>query len=122
MKHAISWFEIPSNDLERAAAFYGAIYNTALPIEDMGGFKMAQLPSADGGIGGAICHGEWYKPTADGAIVYLNGGDDLNEVLSKVENAGGQVLMPKKLITEEIGYMALFSDTEGNRVALYSPK
>jgi hypothetical protein len=43
-------------------------------------------------------------------------------MLDKVEPAGGKILMPKSLISEHWGYMALFEDTEGNRVALHSNK
>ena len=40
--------------------------------------------------------------------------------LSRVEAAGSKVIQPKKLISEEIGYMGLLLDTEGNRVAVHS--
>jgi len=65
---------------------------------------------------------EMYKPSADGAVIYLNGNPDLALPLSKVEGAGGKIVMPKTLITEEIGYMAFFIDTEGNKVAMHSNK
>ena len=32
----------------------------------------------------------------------------------------GKVLIPKTHITDEIGYMAFFEDTEGNVVAMHS--
>ena len=62
---------------------------------------------------------EGCNPSMNGATVYLNGGDDLNQVLSKVETAGGSVLMPKMEIGEN-GFIAQFVDSEGNRVALHS--
>jgi len=37
-----------------------------------------------------------------------------------VEKAGGRVLQPKTLINEDVGYMGLFLDTEGNRMAVHS--
>jgi len=61
-----------------------------------------------------------YKPSADGAVIYLNGNPDLSVPLGKIEEAGGHVVMPKTLINDEIGYMAFFIDTEGNKVALHS--
>ena len=73
------------------------------------------------GIGGAIIKGEGYTPSRDGAIVYLNGGDDLSVVLDRIQVAGGSVQVGKTLITDDIGYFALFVDSEGNRLALHSP-
>jgi uncharacterized protein len=58
----------------------------------------------------------------DGAKIYLNGGENLNTPLSKVEKAGGKVVMPKTKITDDIGYMAYFTDTEGNNLASHSPE
>jgi predicted enzyme related to lactoylglutathione lyase len=47
---------------------------------------------------------------------------DLSIELGKVEKSGGKILLPKTQISEEVGYMALFSDSEGNRIALHSAK
>jgi predicted enzyme related to lactoylglutathione lyase len=90
--------------------------------QDMMGYQMGFFQCDKEAVGGAIVKGEGYVPSATGTMVYLNGGDDLNTVLSKVEAAGGKVLVPKKLITEEIGYFAIFLDAEGNKVALHSLK
>jgi predicted enzyme related to lactoylglutathione lyase len=74
-----------------------------------------------GGIGGCIIQGKGYEPLTKGSLVYLNGGDDLGVPLSKVEAAGGKILLPKTAIGPN-GFMAHFADTEGNKVALHSMK
>jgi len=56
----------------------------------------------------------------DGAVVYLNANPAIQSVVDKIEKAGGKILMPKTLINEQIGYMAFFTDTEGNRMALHA--
>lgn len=122
MADVINWFEIPVTDFERALKFYETIMGTKLHKESLAGNEMGFFTHQDGGVGGAICKGEGYVPTADGALLYLNGGEDLSSFLAKVEPAGGKVVMPKTLITDNIGYMAIFLDTEGNRVAFHSPK
>jgi hypothetical protein len=122
MANAINWFEIPAVDIDRAAGFYGKLLNGELLKQEMMGIKMAFLPMEGEGVGGALCQGEGYKPTAEGPILYLNGGEDLSVPLSKVEESGGKVTMPKTKINDEIGYMGVFLDTEGNRVAFHSPK
>lgn len=118
--HAINWFEIPTIDMERAAKFYGEILETELtPVEMSPGFFMAMLP-AQNGVGGAIVHGEWYTPSdSAGSLVYLNGGADLNHILSRVPDAGGEIIREKYSIGEN-GHVGFFRDSEGNRVGLHS--
>ncbi len=124
VKNAINWFEIPVLDFDRAKKFYEQIFDFEMPVMEMGPVKMGVLlyEQQQDSVGGAICIGDGYQPSgASGPKIYLNGGNDLNVVLSRVEAAGGQVTIPKGLISEEIGYMAFFNDTEGNALALHSP-
>ena len=122
MSHAISWFEIPSKDFERAKLFY----ETVLGIEMMipfAGIKYAMFPAdmKNGEIGGGLTEEKGWEPTQGGALVYLNGGEDLSVPLSKVEGAGGKILIPKTSIGAN-GFMGRFTDTEGNIVAFHSMK
>ena len=121
-KNAINWFEIPATDLDRATNFYQTIFECELIPMDLGdNFKMRRFPTNEETTGGAIVYNtEFYKPSTDGTLVYLNGNPDLANVLSRVEAAGGRVLMPKTEISPEYGFMGLFIDTEGNRVGLHS--
>ncbi|MCB0608066.1 MAG: VOC family protein [Lewinellaceae bacterium] len=119
MASAINWFELPATNYQRAAGFYGQVLGAELQHVEMAGLKMAFFPASDGGTGGCVTHGNGNKPSAEGALVYLNGGEDLAVPLSRVEQAGGKVLMPKTSIGEN-GFMAIFTDTEGNRVAFHS--
>lgn len=120
MANTINWFEIPASDFERAKKFYSSILNAELQASEMMGIKMAFFPMEGEGVGGALCNGDGYKPSAEGTVPYLNGGNDLTTVLNRVETAGGKVIMPKTKITDEIGYMAFFFDTEGNKIGLHS--
>ncbi|MET2986593.1 VOC family protein [Aureibaculum conchae] len=123
MKSAVSWFEIPVTDFNRAKKFYTTVLGIGIkdhpmpdPTMEYGVFDYK--PEEDG-ISGAIFKGEGQHPSMDGTTVYLNGGNDLNLPLSRVERAGGKVLMPKTDIGEN-GFFALLADTEGNKVALHS--
>lgn len=119
MSNAITWFELPSNNFERAVKFYSEILGEELQPMENPMMRMAFFPASNNGVGGCITHGNGNKPAAEGPLVYLNGGDDLDKPLSKVVPAGGEVLMPKTSLGEN-GYMAMFLDTEGNRVAFHS--
>jgi len=123
MANAINWFEIPVSNFERASKFYSTVLDGEIHLQDVMGTQMGFLPTGDNeGVGGAICSGGDYKPSTEGAMIYLNGGEDLGKPLSKVEESGGKVLMPKTKISDEIGYFAYFLDTEGNKLAFHSPK
>ncbi len=124
MKNAISWFEIPSTDLARAQKFYETIFDITLTPLDAANIKMRMFPLDDmmNGIGGAIVYNTgFYKPSAtEGPLIYLNGNPDVQYILDKIESAGGKILVPKTQISPEYGHMAVFLDTEGNRIALHS--
>ncbi|MDZ7808624.1 MAG: VOC family protein [Gracilimonas sp.] len=125
MKNAINWFEIPTKDISRAKSFYEAIFGFELFDLDIGdGLKMALFPAESGSVGGALIQKEeFYNPSeTQGPLLYLNANPDLQVVLEKVESAGGKISIPKRLITEDNGYMAVILDSEGNRVALHSNK
>ncbi len=83
-------------------------------------FPMAMLPAEQGGVGGAIVQGEGYVPSKEGVLVWLNGGEDLNVVLERVPEAGGEISSSKRSLGEH-GFAAMFLDTEGNRIGLHSP-
>lgn len=120
MANAVNWFEIPAADFGRAVAFYSAVLSCEMHQQDMMGAKMGFFPAEQGSVGGAVVHGEMWKPASDGAIVYLNGGDDLSVPLGRVESNGGKVVMPKTKISDEVGHIGMFIDSEGNRVAFHS--
>ena len=122
--NTLNWFEISVSDISRATKFYESIFGVKLQQQEMNGMKMASFPSENMNekVSGGLVQGPMHKPSADGAKIYFNGNPDLSVALSKVEKSGGKVLMPKTKISDDIGFMAFFTDTEGNTVALHSGK
>lgn len=120
--NAVAWFDIPATDLQRASKFYSTILDKQMIPADMGpDFLMHMFPYAQGqGVGGALVQSADRTPTPDGSVVYLDAEPDLQEVLDRVEAAGGQVLQPKMDIGGNMGHMAFILDTEGNKVGLFS--
>jgi predicted enzyme related to lactoylglutathione lyase len=121
--NVVGWFEIPVKDMERAIGFYEAVFGFKMERHQMGPLDMAWFPSFMEGKGaaGSLVKNENYRPSMDGTLVYITSpsGEVENE-LKKVAKAGGKVLMPKRQISPEYGWMGLFMDTEGNRVAVHS--
>jgi hypothetical protein len=118
-KNFVTWFEIPAYNHYRAVAFYQYIFGIKITTVELNGYAMGFFPAVNG-VTGAIVTGNGCIPSETGPLLYLNGGDDLNFVLNKVNEAGGRVVLGKSFINETAGYFAIFIDTEGNRLALHS--
>ncbi len=123
-ENALNWFEIAVVDFDRAKRFYEAVFDIKMKVSDFPMMKMASFVTDDmtGKVSGALVKSDMHKPSLDGALVYMNGNPDLEIPLAKVADAGGKVFLPKTFVNENVGYMALFADTEGNRIALHSFK
>ena len=120
MINSINWFEIPVVDFDRAKKFYETIYATEIGEMPFPDGRYGMFPcDMQNGVGGGIAKYEGFEPSDKGALVYLNGGDDLSIPLAKVEAAGGIIIMPKTAIGPN-GFMAQIMDTEGNKIALHS--
>lgn len=123
MADIINWFEVPVSNLDRAIKFYSEVFGyRSMQKINFGGFDMSFFPVEQGDLGGALCKGVGYTPTQEGAVIYFNANPKLNIPLSKVEAAGGEVILPKMIINDEYGYMAIILDSEGNKIALHSQK
>ena len=120
MKSYISIFEIPATDISRAINFYQAILEIEIEKMDFPGMEMGILPYEGQMVTGVIVKGEGYEPSANGVTLYLNGGENLQIILDKVEENGGKVIVPKTPHADESGYFAIFLDTEGNKLGLHS--
>ena len=121
--NALSWFEIPAVEIERAKTFYEGIFDMKMaPMEGMMGMKMVYflLNQDSGKVGGALVESDHHNPSDEGLVIYLKANPDIQSVIGRIDAFGGEVLVPRTQISAEIGYLAFFKDTEGNRVALHA--
>ena len=117
MKDFIKFFEIPATDVKRAVDFYQKVFKIEITLHDWGVEKMGMFPDNIGSISQA----EGFKPCEHGTLITLNGGEDLSNTMNIVVENGGKEIIPKtKIEAENQGYFAVFLDTEGNRIGLYS--
>ncbi len=119
--NALNWFAIPALDIERSKNFYETIFGIEMEANEMEGAKMAFFPMTpdSGKAGGAIVQSDNHKPSIEGSIIYLNANPAMDNVMTKVEAAGGKVLNPKMSIGE-YGNIAFIMDTEGNNIGIHS--
>lgn len=121
MNSYLSIFEIPATDISRAIHFYQAILGIEIERLDFPEIEMGLLPCQNQMITGVIMKGEGYQPSANGVTIYLNGGDNLQTILDKVEEYGGEIIITKTPHADEVGFFAIFHDSEGNKIGLHSP-
>jgi predicted enzyme related to lactoylglutathione lyase len=124
--NVVGWFEIPVKNMDRATQFYETVFDLRLARHQIGALHMAWFPwneAGQGASGSLVQKDDFYRPSMDGVLVYFTApSGDLSVELGRVQGAGGKVILSKTLITEEIGYMAAFVDSEGNRIAIHSRK
>lgn len=115
------WFEIPVSDMPRAVRFYETLFQSTLIRERGGPIDMAIFPRRDeGGTTGCLAQGGFLKPGQEGTVVYLNADPELDKALERVRAAGGEILVPRTELPDDIGCFAVFRDSEGNRVGLHA--
>jgi predicted enzyme related to lactoylglutathione lyase len=107
-------------NFDRAKEFYGKLFNAEVQEMPHPEYRYGMLPGdMQNGVSGGIVQGAGFEPSDKGPLIYLNGGDDLTGALSRVETAGGKIVLPKTSIGPN-GFMAHFIDSEGNKMALHS--
>lgn len=118
-ENPVVYFEIPVNDIDRAIKFYSSVFDLDFDRQVIDHNEMALFPFRDGhfGISGALAKGETYKPTKEGVIIYFK-TLDIDKTLKLAVDNGGKVLYPKTSIGE-MGVVAEFEDSEGNRIAIH---
>jgi hypothetical protein len=123
MTNAISWFEIPTAQLDQAQAFYESVLGRPMRRETMGPSQGAVFAydRAAAGVGGALMMGPSAPALATGGtLVYLDASPALDAALARVAAAGGQVVLPRQALPPGMGFFAHITDLDGNRVGLHA--
>jgi hypothetical protein len=120
MGNPVGWFEIYVDDMDRAKAFYQAVFGVELRRLDDIDHEMWGFPMDHGiyGSSGALIHYPGVKAGGNSTLVYFH-SEDCGVEASKVVAAGGRVEKAKVSIGH-YGHIAQVIDTEGNRIGLHS--
>ena len=117
----IQWVEIATRDIERAKKFYEMVFQIEFQYMKMPDSEMYMFGDPTGvGSSGCLVHSPDTRPSAEGSLVYF-GCEDVASELSRVEEAGGEIVIPKSDIGE-FGFFAHIMDTEGNKIGIHSQK
>jgi predicted enzyme related to lactoylglutathione lyase len=115
LAYKIVHVEIPSKDVGKNSKFYADAFGWKITAFEELDYSMFE---AGDGPGGGFIAGDssMYKP--EQLVVYLE-STDIDADLKKIESLGGKTVMAKTEIPG-FGWYALFTDPEGNRLALYT--
>jgi len=120
----LGWFEIPVKNMDRAVKFYESVFDFKMHRQKMNTLDMAWFPWKEdkpGAPGSLVYNEEFYSPSEKGVLIYLTTpSGDLNQDSEKIQKAGGKIVVPRKQISEDYGFIVVFMDPEGNRIALHS--
>ena len=118
MSNNIVWVSIPVTDLPRALEFYRHV--TGLRIELMPGSddRVAVALGPEGENTVSFDLSTYGVPSLEGAAPYLNSGGDIQAMVARVAEAGGEVLKEPEYMGEMVGWTAWFVDSEGNRIGI----
>lgn len=121
MNKVFSWIEIPVQDIERAAKFYGRLLNREVTITDAPPRRMATLYFEPNEVGGSLLQSPDLPPGNPGVHVYLNAGrgSDLEVMIERVRSLGAEIILPATPM-DDVGRFATFKDTEGNILSLFA--
>ena len=116
---SIVHFEIPADNVARATAFYETTFGwtiTAYPMpagEEY--YSVVTRKKGEPGIDGGLMK---RKDPGQPFTNYIN-VPSIDEMLQRVQANGGTVMMPKQEIGPNMGWIALFIDTEHNMIGLH---
>jgi predicted enzyme related to lactoylglutathione lyase len=122
MKNLCAMFEISVEDFDRAKGFYEKILGIETTEMNILNTQIGMFPIKEYLNWGCISKCDQHRPSRDGTLIYLNADNDMEGMLEKVKSAGGEILTPKTKLNDQLGFLTVFLDTEGNRIGLHSLK
>ena len=115
MKPSVVHFEIPADDLDRAKAFYSGLFGWEITDpHNMEYFFVKTKGENEPGIDGGIMKRQMPEQTT---VVYTQ-VDSIDQYLTKTEELGGKVIVPKTPIPG-MGWFAVILDTENNSFGFF---
>jgi predicted enzyme related to lactoylglutathione lyase len=117
----LTWFEVSTTDIHRAAKFYREVLAEAL-IDVSHDEPMFMFPRFGGEVTGALIQRPARKPSAEGALVYLRVSGVLADAMKRVMPAGGALVTGAMKVPDAPGTFCVIADSEGNHIGLHAAR
>jgi uncharacterized protein len=117
MSNKLTHFAIHIDEIERAKNFYEGVFDWGFHSYGQADFLLIKADKSDNGELIGALQSRKFSPLPD-KVIGLEcsiGVENIDEIIEKVKNNAGQILMPKTAIPY-VGYIAKFLDTEGNLI------
>lgn len=114
----VVWSEIPVSDMQKAMAFYSAVFGYKMTIDESGPNPMANFSSDTNAVGGHLYPGKPAK--GNGPTIHLAVPDKLEAAADRCRKAGGALIGDP--ITIPPGRFVYATDPDGNSIGLFEPK
>ena len=118
MGNPVVHFEISGRDGEALSKFYSSLFGWNINYNTHSIYSVD--PESENGVDGHIFSSTDDMCSDNGVTIYIQ-VEDLEASLEKVENCGGQMLVPPRAIPSGMGSFAMFLDPSGNCIGLYAP-
>ena len=119
MKNKMTHFAIHIDDIDRAKGFYDEVFDWGFQSYGPSDFLQIKSDKTETGELIGALQSRKYSPVPE-KIIGLEctvSVENVEVIIEKVKNYGGQVLMPKTAIPY-VGWIAKFLDTEGNLICV----
>ena len=108
-------FDIPVDDVKRAQKFYSTLFGWEIKDLEMPGMEYySVMTSGDNPVNGGMTKRQQPQESIRN---YIN-VDSLDESAAKIEELGGQIIVPKTAVPT-MGWFALCLDTENNTFGIW---
>ena len=112
---SLVWFEIPTENLERARAFYGSLFGWKInPFPGMKDYWHIDTGGGDASPDGALMA----RMCPEHPVTNYISVESVTRAMAKVEKLGGK-LHKGKTAVPQMGYFAICQDTENNTFGLW---
>lgn len=115
MSNKIMWLELASTDIPASAKFYGDLFGWPIIRDEQMDYTMTGFEGEETGIGFARV--DEVQEVAPGSVLVYVDVADIDASIARAKDLGAPIYLDKTEIPT-VGWMAIFGDPGGNRIAV----
>ncbi|MFN2183928.1 MAG: VOC family protein [Anaerolineae bacterium] len=115
MCNRIMWIEVASTDIPASAEFYEDLFNWPIVRDEQMDYTMTDFERGETGVGFSPV--DEAQGVAPGSVLVYVDVDDVDAAISRAKELGAPIYLDKTEIPT-VGWMAIFHDPGGNRIAV----